>query len=132
MQVHHRHISGGIERRRCRWHCCRRPLCHWDGPRRSLRHEEEERHPPHGDYHPYHPHHLELVILIVDISDHYVLCHTICCPDHLNQLDRHPYCNHHHPHGYQVKKPESPTVAFENPFYATREQAGNTAVRNND
>ena len=75
---------------------------------------------------------LELVILIVDISDHYVLCHTICCPDHLNQLDRHPYCNHHHPHGYQVKKPESPTVAFENPFYATREQAGNTAVRNND
>ena len=74
---------------------------------------------------------LELVILIVDISDHYVLCHTICCPDHLNQLDRHPYCNHHHPHGYQVKKPESPTVAFENPFYATREQAGNTAVRNN-
>ena len=56
VQVHHRHISGGVERRRCRWHCRRRPLCHWDGPRRPLRHEEEERHPPHGDYHPHHLH----------------------------------------------------------------------------
>merc|ERR1712032_1317036 len=27
-----------------------------------------------------------------------------------------------------VKKPESPTVAFENPFYATREQGGNTTT----
>merc|ERR1711994_928552 len=27
-----------------------------------------------------------------------------------------------------VKKPESPTVAFENPFYASREQGGNTAT----
>ena len=77
-----------------------------------------------------------LIILIIfislDINDHYVLRPTICCPDHLNQLDCHSYYNYHHPHGYQVKKPESPTVAFENPFYATREQAGNTAVRNND
>ena len=87
-----------------------------------------------------------LIILIIfislDINDHYVLRPTICCPDHLNQLDCHPYDylhhhyyhhhpHYHHPHGYQVKKPESPTVAFENPFYATREQAGNTAVRNN-
>ena len=76
-----------------------------------------------------------LIILIIfislDINDHYVLRPTICCPDHLNQLDCLPYYNHHHPHDYQVKKPESPTVAFENPFYATREQAGNTAVRNN-
>ena len=73
---------------------------------------------------------LELVILIVDISDDYVLRPTIYCPYHFNQLDCHPY-DYHHLYGYQVKKPESPTVAFENPFYATREQAGNTAVRNN-